>query len=64
MDAYPEKYGNRAIRKNLTIPVRLNAFAEGKHINFSRALQDSLTASMKRSTPLFEAATCRQPVIQ
>jgi predicted RNase H-like HicB family nuclease len=48
MDAYAEKYGNKAVRKNLTIPAWLNTFAEGKHINFSRVLQDSLTAIYER----------------
>jgi len=44
MDAYAEKYGNKAVRKNLTLPAWLNTFAEAKHINFSQVLQDSLTA--------------------
>jgi hypothetical protein len=44
MNAYAEKYGNKAVRKNLTIPAWLNTFAEGKRINFSQVLQDSLTA--------------------
>ena len=44
MDAYAEKYGNKAVRKNLTIPAWLNTFAEDRHINFSQVLQDSLTA--------------------
>jgi len=44
MDAYAEKYGNKAVRKNLTIPAWLNTFAEARHINFSQVLQDSLTA--------------------
>ena len=43
MDAYSEKYGNKAVRKNLTIPAWLNTFAETKNINFSKVLQDSLT---------------------
>jgi predicted RNase H-like HicB family nuclease len=43
MDAYAEKHGNNAVRKNLTIPAWLNAFAEARHINFSKLLQDSLT---------------------
>jgi predicted RNase H-like HicB family nuclease len=42
MDAYTEKYGNKAVRKNLTIPAWLNTFAEARHINFSQILQDSL----------------------
>ena len=42
MDAYAEKYGEKAVRKNLTIPAWLNTFAENNHINFSQVLQDSL----------------------
>ena len=44
MDSYAEKYGEKAVRKNLTIPAWLNTFAENNHINFSQVLQDSLTA--------------------
>lgn len=44
MDAYAEKYGDKAVRKNLTIPAWLNTFAENNHINFSQVLQDSLIA--------------------
>jgi predicted RNase H-like HicB family nuclease len=49
MDAYAAKYGNKAVRKNLTIPAWLNTFAEAKHINFSQVLQDSLTALYQQS---------------
>jgi hypothetical protein len=48
MDTYTEKYGNKAVRKNLTIPAWLNTFAEGKRINFSQVLQDSLIAIYER----------------
>lgn len=44
MDAYAEKYGEKAVRKNLTIPAWLNTFAENNHISFSQVLKDSLTA--------------------
>lgn len=44
MDTYAEKYGEKAVRKNLTIPAWLNTFAENNNINFSKVLQDSLTA--------------------
>lgn len=44
MDAYAEKFGEKAVRKNLTIPAWLNTFAESQHVNFSQLLQDSLTA--------------------
>lgn len=43
MDAYAEKYGNAAVRKNCTIPAWLNTFAEAKHVNFSKVLTDGLT---------------------
>ena len=42
MDAYAEKYGSKAVRKNLTIQAWLNTFAEANHVNFSQVLQDSL----------------------
>jgi len=48
MDTYTEKYGNKAVRKNLTIPAWLNTFAEEKNINFSQVLQESLTALYKQ----------------
>ena len=43
MGAYAEKFGNKAVRKNLTIPAWLNTFAEENHINFSKVLQETLT---------------------
>ena len=43
MDAYAEKYGEKAVRKNLTIPAWLNTFAENNHINFSQVLTNALT---------------------
>ncbi|MDD7056653.1 MAG: type II toxin-antitoxin system HicB family antitoxin [Selenomonadaceae bacterium] len=43
MDAYAEKYGNKAVRKNVTLPAWLNTFAEENHVNFSQVLQRTLT---------------------
>lgn len=43
MDSYAEKYGDKSVRKNLTIPAWLNTFAEENNINFSQVLQDSLS---------------------
>lgn len=42
LDAYEEKYGEKAVRKNLTIPAWLNTFAEKNNINFSKLLQEAL----------------------
>lgn len=48
MDAYAEKYGEKSVRKNLTIPAWLNTFAENQHINFSQVLADALTVIYKK----------------
>lgn len=42
MDSYAEKYGQKSVRKNLTIPAWLNTFAEKNNINFSQVLQEAL----------------------
>lgn len=42
MDAYAEKYGSKAVRKNCTIPAWLNTAAENAHLNFSQILQTAL----------------------
>lgn len=49
MDAYAEKYGNKAVRKNLTIPAWLNTFAEKRNINFSQVLTDALTSMYQQT---------------
>ena len=42
MDAYAEKYGDKTVRINITIPAWLNTYGEKNNINFSRVLQDAL----------------------
>ncbi len=42
MDAYAEKYGEKAVRKNCTIPAWLNTQAELSGVNFSQVLQEAL----------------------
>ena len=42
IDAYAEKYGDKTVRKNITIPAWLNAYGEKNHINFSKVLQNAL----------------------
>ena len=42
IDSYAEKYGRKAVRKNITIPAWLNTYGEKNHINFSKVLQDAL----------------------
>jgi len=43
MNIYADKYGGKAVRKNVTIPAWLNTFAEEYDINFSKSLQNVLT---------------------
>ena len=44
IDTYAEQYGEKCVRKNITIPAWLNTYGEKNHINFSRVLQDALLA--------------------
>lgn len=47
MDTYAEKWGNNAVRKNLTIPAWLNTASEKNNINFSAVLQKALRKELE-----------------
>lgn len=49
MDAYAEKYGSKAVRKNITIPAWLNTYGEKNNINFSKVLTDALMKAAEES---------------
>lgn len=42
LDEFAQKWGNKSVRKNLTIPQWLNTKAEELNINFSQVLQEAL----------------------
>ena len=42
IDSYAEKHGDKAVRKNCTIPNWLNTIAERENVNFSAVLQEAL----------------------
>lgn len=42
MDTYAEKYGSKAVRKNVTIPAWLDTFGEKNAINYSQVLREGL----------------------
>ncbi len=42
LDEFAQKWGNKSVRKNLTIPQWLNTKAEALNINFSQVLQEAL----------------------
>ncbi len=46
MDSYAEKHGNKAIRKNLTIPAWLATIADKENINYSQILQSALISEL------------------
>lgn len=41
-EVYDEKYSNKVVRKNISIPAYLNTYGELHNINFSKLLKDSL----------------------
>lgn len=47
IESYAEKYGDKAIRKNLTIPAWLNTIAEKHSVNFSEVLRKGLEIELK-----------------
>ena len=46
-DDYRKRHDNRRVKKTLSIPSWLNKKAEAEHINFSRVLEEALTAKLK-----------------
>lgn len=42
IDQYAERYGDKSVRKNITIPAWLNTYGEKNNVNFSKVLQDTL----------------------
>ena len=48
MDSYAEKYGSRAVRRNITIPAWLDTYVQKNNLSLSRVVQDNLyTLAMK-----------------
>ena len=49
MDSYAAKYGDKAVKKTLTIPAWLNTYVENNNISCSAVLQEALS-KMAEST--------------
>ncbi len=47
MDAYAEKYGQKAVKKTLTIPAWMNTYVEEHKISCSKLLQDAVSELME-----------------
>lgn len=42
MDSYSEKYGTKAVRRNITIPAWLDTYVQRNNLSLSRVVQDNL----------------------
>lgn len=42
MDSYAERYGKRAVRKNITIPAYMNAYIEDNGLSLSEITQNAI----------------------
>lgn len=42
IDSYAEQYGNNAVRRNITVPAWLDAYAKKNHLSLSKVVQDTL----------------------
>jgi predicted RNase H-like HicB family nuclease len=51
LDEYSKKYGNKAIKKTLTIPGWLNSIAEKENVNYSQILQNALIKHLGLESP-------------
>lgn len=48
MDAYAEKYGSKAVRKNITIPAYMNTYLENHGMSLSKVVQDAISGYMAK----------------
>ena len=44
MDSYAERYGKKAIRKNITIPAYMNAYVEDNNLSLSEITQNAIAS--------------------
>lgn len=42
MDTYAERYGQKAVRRNITIPAWLDTYVQKNNLSLSKVVQDSL----------------------
>ena len=42
MDSYAEKYGEKAVRKNISIPAYMNTFAEANGLSLSKVMREAI----------------------
>lgn len=42
MDSYADRYGSKAVRRNITVPAWLDTYAQKNHLSLSKVVQDTL----------------------
>lgn len=52
IDAYAEQYGNKAIRRNVTLPAWLDTYVQRNNLSLSKVLQDSVMALAQKENRL------------
>ena len=50
MDTYAEKYGNKAVRKNITIPAYMDTYAEAHGLSLSKVMQEAISEYMAKKS--------------
>lgn len=48
MDAYADKYGKKAVRRNVSIPAWLGTYADQHKISYSKVLRDGLETQYRK----------------
>ena len=48
MDSYAEKYGNKAVRKNITIPAYMDTYIEANGLSLSKVVQEAISGYMAK----------------
>lgn len=48
MDTYAEKYGSKAVRKNITIPAYMDTYLENHGMSLSKVVQDAISGYMTK----------------
>ncbi|MGN0702490.1 MAG: type II toxin-antitoxin system HicB family antitoxin [Lentihominibacter sp.] len=48
VDAYAERYGSKAVRKNITIPAYMNTYLEAHGMSLSKVVQEAISVYMAK----------------
>ena len=52
IEAYAERYGNKAVRRNITLPAWLDTYVQKNHLSLSKIVQDSILSLAQTATKI------------